>query len=434
MNTKQRKNRSSSRPKKDGEVRVESMFMDSGAHGLFTQEVLSKRTIHISTRDEPTSKEQHNYHNLTAGEKSAMRKQFPSLFKRNEGGYDYSWYETDEFWKYVDDYAEFIKKNLDSIDFYVNVDAIFNPKITWKAQKYMEDKHGLRPLPVIHYGTDLKWIKRYIKKGYDFIGLGGLGQTVSKQSYLDWADAVYDMLCDNPKRLPCVKTHGFAMTSFKLMRRYPWWSVDSASWVKSGGFGKIWIPKKRNGTWDYKLQPHNFFVSDPSTIQKAPKASVINGEINKRSSSGEEITAALISESVDLPVEKVRGHLGKLKKDGLLEELEGKTFRLTGVPLKVRRLNTDKKRNGFQSLTKTERKSVLEWLDFVGVPVGEVDSEGNEIEYGIVGSHLARKEANIKFFFEFCKSLPEWPWPFRQQLVRGEGFFPSYELNINRSR
>ena len=52
---------------------------------------------------------------------------------------------------------------------------------------------------------------------------------------------------------PRLKVHGFGITAIPIMERYPWWSVDSSSWIQSAAFGSIITPDK--GT---------IFVSDKS--------------------------------------------------------------------------------------------------------------------------------------------------------------------------
>jgi hypothetical protein len=200
------------------------LFLDSGAHSLYTRELMDK------------------------GHK--------------EG---YAFYDSDAFWHYVDEYAAFVKANEYAIDYYASVDAIFNPEKSWEVLKYLENEHGLHPIPVIHWGTDIKWLKKHVEAGYEYIGLGGLGQEVSKRQYFEWADKVYGYLCPSPSYLPIVKTHGFAMTSYELMFRYPWFSTDSASWVKSGAFGKINMPRKKNGKFDFSREPIAVDVSYTAT-------------------------------------------------------------------------------------------------------------------------------------------------------------------------
>lgn len=199
------------------------LFLDSGAHSLYVREVIKK------------------------GKK---------------GGYGF--FKTKEFQEYVDGYATFVLKHLDVLDYYANVDVIFDPELSWKTLKYLEKEYGLHPVPVIHYGTDFSWIKKHLDAGYEFLGIGGVGQRVSAASYIHWADSLFECLCPGPSHLPIVRTHGFAMTSLFLLRRYPWWSVDSASWEKTGAFGSILVPDRRDGKWDFIETPWQISVSEES--------------------------------------------------------------------------------------------------------------------------------------------------------------------------
>ncbi len=196
------------------------LFIDSGAHGIFNEFV---NKVYGATR------------------------------------YDY--YETDEFWQYVDKYAVFIKANKKSIDVFANVDAITNPEITWKVQMYLEKEHGLTPLPAVHHGTDLKWLKRYLRRGYKYIALGGIAQDATKAAYRGWADDAFNIICDTTDKKPITKIHGFAMTSHDLMVRYPWYSVDSTSWLKYGSYGFVIYPPWRNEEWKYDIPFFKFRTS-----------------------------------------------------------------------------------------------------------------------------------------------------------------------------
>lgn len=205
---------------------VNKIFIDSGAHTLYNKKVLGV----------------------------------------GKSGYEF--FKTAEFFQYVDEYAEFIKKHIDAIDYYANVDVIYNPELSWNTLKYLEEKHGLKPLPVIHCNTPLSWIDKHLDAGYTYLGIGGLGQGITKDVFKVWADRLFTRICPAPDYLPIVKTHGFAMTAYGLLFRYPWYSVDSATWAKAGGFGKIMVPHKRNGKFVYDIRPYEVFVSEESPSAK----------------------------------------------------------------------------------------------------------------------------------------------------------------------
>jgi hypothetical protein len=290
--------------------------------------------------------------------------------KKVRGGQGYSYYETDEFWKYVDDYAEFVKDNK-CIDIYVNVDAIFNPELSWKIQRYLEDIHNLKPLPVFHFGGDLKWLKKYMDN-YDYIGIGGLGQEVTASAYIPWADRVFDLLCDFPDRLPRWKTHGFAVTSLKLMLRYPWFSVDSSTWVVHSRMGSIMLPKCRNGKEDYFQDPYIISISN-----RSPSLKDTGKHFDTFSSAEQEII------------------LSYLNKKGYV--LGKSDFRLVNAQS--------------YELQNNER--------WIGPERGDGQRKAETIiEYGLCNDHILRDECNIIYYLSLEKAIDEkypWPSPFKKR-------------------
>ena len=206
-------------------------------------------------------------HFLDSGAFSLRPKAIAFAAKTGRSLWDF--YNTAEFWKYMQRYVSFVKKYQIAIDLYANVDVIGNADLTWRNQQWLE-RHGLHPVPVVRYGTDpnLKWLKHYVEKGYDLIGLGGLVGKTGRPGCKAWIDKCFDYLCDNPKRLPRVKIHGFGVTNYHLMIRYPWWSVDSTTWLKVGGFGNILVPHKRQGKFTFQQNPYIIAVSTESSKKR----------------------------------------------------------------------------------------------------------------------------------------------------------------------
>lgn len=261
----------------------------------------------------------------------------------------WAYYHTKEFRQYVDDYADFVKKGKLAIDYYSNVDVIPNPELSWRNLKYLENKHGLRPVPVIHYPSPHSWIERHIQEGYDYIALGGLVGSHSMDVCRQWIDRAFDIVCDQPSRLPKVRVHGFGMTSYELLLHYPWFSVDSSYWCKQGAFGRILVPQKQNGKFSFSRQPYSIATSNDA---------------------------------------KERG-------------IEGQHY---------------------FSLNSSQRAVVNEWLHFIGIRIGSTNLETGLVqERGVTNNHSYRKAANIYFFRELLKSLPDYPWPFKG-VKRSGGF------------
>lgn len=149
------------------------------------------------------------------------------------------------------EYAGYIKKNQDIIHIASNLDEIGRGKEqqTWNNQKMLE-KMGAKIQPVHHARDDDKWILKYLAEGYDYIFLGGMVPETSK--YLrEWLDHMFGKYLTRKDGTAKVKIHGFGLTTTDLMRRYPWHSVDSTSWVLAGRFGNIYLDLPHGDTKMY---------------------------------------------------------------------------------------------------------------------------------------------------------------------------------------
>jgi hypothetical protein len=177
-------------------------------------------------------------------------------------------YDTDDFWKYVNSYIEFIREHEDGIDLYANVDVIPDPLLTRRNQTYLEEVGKLAPVPVVHLGTHTDWLRHYIECGYDPIGLGGLvakgGFGTNRRARI-WLDECFNIVCDTPDRLPQVRIHGFGLAG-PLAFDYPFWSTDSTSWVMPGSFGDILMPQERGGEFFFNANPLQVTVSSDSPM------------------------------------------------------------------------------------------------------------------------------------------------------------------------
>lgn len=171
----------------------------------------------------------------------------------------------------IDAYAEFILENNHLITAYANLDVIGNALGSWKNQRYLEKKYGLNPIPIFHCGESFHWLQRYIDKGYDYIGLGGMVSGL-KYSVSTFLNIVWCNYLTDDDGWPKCKVHGFGMTTFKYIFEYPWYSIDSTSWLLAAAMGDIIVPVFKNGAPVYTLQPNKVHMTGRSGGKFAYKA------------------------------------------------------------------------------------------------------------------------------------------------------------------
>lgn len=120
------------------------------------------------------------------------------------------------------------------------LDGIGDPLQTYRNQLSMEEL-GAKPLPCFHFGEDPRYLEYYVKN-YEYITLGGMVGR-SSDALIEWLDPLWDKYLTDSKGYPLLKVHAFGITAIPIMSRYPWFSVDSSSWIQSAAFGAIVTPQ-----------------------------------------------------------------------------------------------------------------------------------------------------------------------------------------------
>lgn len=271
------------------------------------------------------------------------------------------------------DYIEFIKEHEDCFTVYANLDVIGSPEGTWRNQKIME-RAGLNPLPCFHYGEDPCWLERYLSADYEYIALGGM-VPISTPDLKVWLDHIYSKyLCDS-KGMPKIKVHGFGLTSLSLMLRYPWFSVDSTSWVMTGRMGSVYIPKFKNGQYQYLQESYKVCVSTRSP---------------SKGDAGKHIT------TFPPKVQQIMNNY-----------IESKGYSLGESDFKMEsdsyQLKDNEKWNGKAPQGKREVEIIL--------------------VNGLCNDYKLRDEINIHYFLDLEKAMPEWPWSFQVDMQKNMSGF-----------
>jgi len=118
-------------------------------------------------------------------------------------------------------YCQFIERNWDGIDLYVNLDVIGDAGASSANLRLMESR-GLSPMPVFHFGEDFDLLRR-MRDNYPLVGLGGMVPR-SRPRMLEWLSTVFD-------KLPH-KYHGFGIGDTSLISTFPFHSIDNTTWKR----------------------------------------------------------------------------------------------------------------------------------------------------------------------------------------------------------
>jgi hypothetical protein len=175
----------------------------------------------------------------------------------------------------LDEYIQFCLDRIDIITYVVNLDVIpgeFGQKnlppeeiersagLGYQNYRYMLSK-GIpkdKLIHVFHQGENPKWLKKMVAE-IPYIGLSPANDRTTQEK-MDWLDS-HMLHVTNKDGYPIVKFHGFAVTSLRLMFRYPWYSVDSTSWQMHASYGHIIVPALGNGQYNYEKTPRVLTIS-----------------------------------------------------------------------------------------------------------------------------------------------------------------------------
>ena len=133
----------------------------------------------------------------------------------------------------VKDYANYINKN--NIKLAFNLDTM-SVKETLSNQRYLEKNTDAYIIPIYHYSDYISkkhrtLLDRFIDK-YNYISIGGVaGMRLGTR-----AERLYDYTFSKAQN--DVKVHGLGITGTRVLASYPFYSVDSTSWLGASRFGR----------------------------------------------------------------------------------------------------------------------------------------------------------------------------------------------------
>ncbi len=139
---------------------------------------------------------------------------------------------------YADEYCAFLHTYRNQLDWFAGLDWRRDADTTKKAQKLMH-KRGHYPVPVYHGNDPFRELEEYFDQGCRLVAIAKPGSPGSTMEFLSnnalrrYYDGCFELAAKHGALL-----HGLAQTG-KLMFDYPWYSVDSSSWLFGGRTGKL---------------------------------------------------------------------------------------------------------------------------------------------------------------------------------------------------
>lgn len=268
------------------------------------------------------------------------------------------------------EYIRYIKTHEKEIEAYANLDDIGSPEKTWKNQRIMEEE-GLHPIPVYHLNEKEDPYLRMAME-YDYFAVGGLASAKGR-ALRPFLTNIFRQVCVKKNDYyPTHKIHGFGIATPEIITLFPWYSVDSTSWVMYGRYGIILTPSIKYGKITFKDPPYAIPISFRSKAMNQERKHLVNYKITG---------LGWVKEYI-----KYKGfEIGKseIKKVGMNYKLE-------------------KGENWVKSIVKSS-----------GVVVKEIEDKSHVevvIYPGLCNDGALRDSFNLLYFLDLEKNLPRYPW------------------------
>lgn len=139
----------------------------------------------------------------------------------------------ENFDEYVNGYIKFVKKLNVKHFIETDIDPMVGYKKVLEYRDKIEQGVGYKCIPVWHKSRGLKEWENIIEK-YEYVSIGGIVTGEIKKT--DFALFDYLLNLANKEK---VKVHGLGITSLKLLKRLPFYSVDSSSWRVNVAWGRL---------------------------------------------------------------------------------------------------------------------------------------------------------------------------------------------------
>jgi len=142
-----------------------------------------------------------------------------------------------DYTKFTLEYIEFIRKWYDYIYCYaeMDIDLVVGYREVLKLRKLFTPDIRPKLLPVFHPETRIFKDWENDCDEFDFLALGSKGSTTSAKS-LQYYKRMVGYAYKHSKRV-----HGFALINQEILKSFPFFSADSASWLSVNMYGRMFV-------------------------------------------------------------------------------------------------------------------------------------------------------------------------------------------------
>jgi len=121
------------------------------------------------------------------------------------------------------DYMGYIERNKEYISYYIALDILGDPDITYDYYRIMRKK-GFTPIPVFHYGADESYLQLYSKEN-EYIALGATVPVKDKRRVARW-------IIKLQYKYPQLEFHLLGSSSQAITMWTDIKSCDSSTWIR----------------------------------------------------------------------------------------------------------------------------------------------------------------------------------------------------------
>lgn len=139
-------------------------------------------------------------------------------------------------------YCNFIKENsdiiatVDGVQMALTVSVKDDPVATYNNTQFLHE-NGVHPIPVFRCGDNIDILK-YYATNYSYIAITNFAKMGHHDGIIDYLNQLWV----NHLYKPGLKVHALGLNSIPVMNRYPWYSADTDSWIKTATCGSIILP------------------------------------------------------------------------------------------------------------------------------------------------------------------------------------------------